>query len=50
MSLRSLSLLPALSTLALAQTDWRTFGSDPGALRFSPLSQINTTSPGAYEV
>lgn len=41
---RSCILLLALSPLALAQTDWPTFGNDPGAMRFSPLSQINTAN------
>jgi len=31
-----------LSASALAQTDWPTFGHDPGAMRFSPLHQIRT--------
>lgn len=30
-----------LATLALAQTDWPTYGNDPGAMRFSPSKQIN---------
>jgi glucose dehydrogenase len=34
-----------LITLGLqAQTDWPMFGHDPGARRFSPLKQINTTN------
>ncbi len=32
------TLLPAAS----AQSDWPTFGHDPGAQRFSPLTQVNT--------
>lgn len=37
----------ALSTFALAasgaaQTNWPSFGNDPGAMRYSPLKQINT--------
>src|ERR1700758_2186503 len=27
-----------------AQTDWPMFGHDPGAMRYSPLKQINTTN------
>jgi quinoprotein glucose dehydrogenase len=27
---------------ANAQTDWPSFGNDPGAMRYSPLTQINT--------
>ena len=35
-----------LSVLAQAeaQTDWPMFGHDPGAMRYSPLKQINTTN------
>ncbi len=35
----ALLLLPPL---ALAQTDWPTYGNDPGAMRYSALRQINT--------
>lgn len=34
--------LPLLATLAFAQTDWPTFGNDPGAMRYSSLRQIDT--------
>src|ERR1700688_1674811 len=27
-----------------AHTDWSMFGHDPGAMRYSPLNQINTTN------
>src|SRR5277367_3654793 len=27
-----------------AQTDWPMFGHDPGAMRYSPLKQINSTN------
>ena len=40
---RVLLLLLALSSLQ-AQSDWPSFGGDPGAARFSPLDQINTTN------
>jgi len=30
-----------LSATAFAQTDWPTFGNDPGAMRFSTLHQID---------
>ncbi len=33
-----------LATTALAQSDWPTFGNDPGAMRYSPLRQINTSN------
>ncbi len=29
---------------AHAQTNWPSFGNDPGAMRYSPLKQINTTN------
>jgi quinoprotein glucose dehydrogenase len=28
----------------MAQTDWPVFGHDPGGMRYSPLTQINTKS------
>lgn len=31
-----------LLSSANAQTDWPSFGGDPGAMRYSPLNQINT--------
>ena len=31
-----------LSSCAFAQTDWPSFGNDPGAMRYSSLRQINT--------
>jgi quinoprotein glucose dehydrogenase len=31
-----------LSGAGNAQTDWPSFGNDPGAMRYSPLDQINT--------
>jgi len=42
--------LPALVLLVtgtcLAQTDWPSFGNDPGAMRFSPLKQIDASNVG----
>ena len=35
-----LAALLLLSTLGLAQTDWPSYGNDPGAMRYSPLRQI----------
>ena len=35
--------LLALSFLR-AQSDWPSYGHDPGAARFSPLDQINTSN------
>jgi quinoprotein glucose dehydrogenase len=34
--------LLAFCVVASAQTDWPTYGHDPGARRYSPLKQINT--------
>ena len=31
-----------LAEKAESQTDWPSFGNDPGAMRYSPLNQINT--------
>ena len=33
-----------LATSAFAQSDWPTFGNDPGAMRYSPLRQINAAN------
>ncbi len=41
MSFRYLLALLAPAA-ALAQTDWPTYGHDPGGARYSPLAQINT--------
>ena len=32
----------AFEAASTAQTDWPSFGNDPGAMRYSPLDQINT--------
>ena len=40
-----LLLLATVGSIALqSQTDWPMYGHDPGASRFSPLNQINTTN------
>jgi glucose dehydrogenase len=36
--------LTLLAGLAFAQTDWPTFGHDPGGRRFSPLTQIDASN------
>ena len=33
-----------------AQTDWPSFGNDPGATRYSPLKQINTGNVSQLKV
>ena len=33
---------PAFAVTGAAQTNWPSFGNDPGAMRYSPLDQINT--------
>ncbi len=46
------SLIPALIALAFtptrgqAQTDWPTYGHDPGSMRYSPLKQIDSSNVG----
>ncbi len=40
-----LTLIPALQ----AQTDWPTYGHDPGGQRFSPLTQITPANAGKLE-
>lgn len=49
MRLRFTTLALVFSCLFLtqrgnAQTDWPSFGNDPGAMRYSPLTQINTSN------
>ncbi len=41
--LRFLSIL-LVASAAFAQTDWPTFGNDPGAMRYSALKQINSAN------
>lgn len=41
--IRNTALL-LLATLAFAQTDWPSYGNDPGAMRYSPLRQIQTSN------
>ena len=41
-SIGGLTLALVLTAAGYAQTDWPSFGNDPGAMRFSPLKQINT--------
>ena len=36
------ALLASFAVVSLAQTDWPTYGHDPGAQRYSTLTQINT--------
>lgn len=43
-------LLTALVARAEAQTDWPTYGHDPGGLQYSTLSQINTGNVGKLRV
>ena len=43
--IRSVVLLAALTTsVVLAQNDWPSYGRDPGAQRYSPLTQINASN------
>ena len=39
----------AHSAAPVVETDWRAFGRDPGAQRFSPLTQINTRNVATLE-
>jgi glucose dehydrogenase len=47
--LRVFSFSTALVLAASAQTDWPTYGHDPGGMRFSPLRQINTKNVNRLE-
>src|SRR5437763_3722269 len=42
--IRSAALLLGLAALLPAQKDWPTYGHDPGGMRYSPLTQINTAN------
>ena len=42
--------LAATSALAAPASDWRSFGNDQGASRFSPLTQIDATNVGRLQV
>src|SRR5580704_19779486 len=37
-------LLPLLAMVAFAQTDWPSYGNDPGAMRYSSLRQIDAAN------
>ncbi|HEX3876292.1 MAG TPA: pyrroloquinoline quinone-dependent dehydrogenase, partial [Bryobacteraceae bacterium] len=39
-----------LSASLFAQNDWPEYGHDPGAMRYSPLKQINTKNVGQLKV
>ncbi|MBI4902932.1 MAG: pyrroloquinoline quinone-dependent dehydrogenase [Acidobacteria bacterium] len=39
----------ALCAAAFAQSDWPSFGNDPGAMRYSPLKQIHTGNAGKLQ-
>jgi quinoprotein glucose dehydrogenase len=47
--MRLLSFALIFSGLAVAQTDWPTYGHDPGGQRFSPLTQITPANVGKLE-
>jgi glucose dehydrogenase len=47
-NMRSGALL-LLATLSFAQTDWPSYGNDPGAMRYSQLRQIATTNVARLE-
>lgn len=50
MNYRQIVLTGACAAALLsAQTDWPTYGNDPGARRFSPLKQINTKTVGRLQ-
>ena len=44
---RSITLLAVFTVgIAFAQNDWPDYGRDPGAQRYSPLTQINSGNVG----
>jgi glucose dehydrogenase len=44
--IRSIVIVLAVASVALAQNDWPAYGRDPGARRYSPLKQINPGNVG----
>jgi quinoprotein glucose dehydrogenase len=46
---RLVLLLVLLGTRGFAQTDWPNFGNDPGAMRYSPLHQIDAGNVGRLQ-
>src|SRR5947208_10428761 len=44
MFISSLIAITGLVVPVSGQTDWPTYGHDPGSTHFSPLKQINTTN------
>ncbi len=48
--LRCCALLGVIAMSLSAQTDWPVHGHDPGAMRFSPLKQINTENVSKLQV
>ncbi len=42
--MRPLAALLLTAAAAFAQSDWRSYGNDPGAMRFSSLRQIDTSN------
>src|ERR1044071_3358185 len=43
-------LCTAFAPSGAAQTDWPTYGHDPGGLGFSPLKQIDTRTAGKLQM
>jgi len=48
-SLLAASCWPAFGKPDLAQREWRHYGGDPGAMRYSPLDQINASNVGKLQ-
>ena len=44
--LKSAAVLAAMASAAMAQSDWPTYGHDPGGARYSPLTQIDSENVG----
>ena len=47
--MKFVSLTFALALSTFAQTDWPMYGNDPGAKRYSPMKQINSTNIGRLQ-
>src|SRR5215471_13890502 len=48
--MRRLAMVLLLASAAGAQTDWPTYGHDPGGQGFSPLKQIDASNVGKLQI
>jgi quinoprotein glucose dehydrogenase len=46
----TITLFAAIVLVATAQTDWPSYGNDPGGMQYSPLKQIDTSNVSKLQV